>query len=180
MKLQASILGIITVASLAMPAFSQATSLAPITNRSTTSTPTALESEETYKRRLTYTLTNNDVVDTLYRDNGDYTSWAVVKVNRQREFKVYHTTNFRRGMLVNHWFDHPVIAMKVCVSDGFDTSDCKVFDSDTATIPEGKTIKDLSISIRYSESGNEYTNTFKIPKDAKPDNPKRGMRCSDE
>jgi hypothetical protein len=169
MKLQACILGIIAVVSIAAPGFAQGTTPASASGASTTSKSTAFQTAATYKRRLFYTLTNNETADTLYLNDGNHTSWAVVKINSRREFKVYHTTHLTRGMLVNRWFDHPVIAMKVCVTDGFDTSDCKVVESDTATIPEGKTISDLSISIRYSESGDEYTDTFKIPKDAKPE-----------
>jgi hypothetical protein len=161
MKFKAGILGLVTVVALATPGLAQ--------EARSTSVNSSTQPEVTYKRRLPITLTNNDVVDTLYANDGNYSSWAVVKINSKREFKIYHTTHLTRGMLVSRWFDHPVTAMKICMTDGFDASDCKVVDGDTAMIPEGKTISNLSISFKYTESGKEYRETLNIPKDAKPE-----------
>jgi hypothetical protein len=171
MKLQAGIFAVIAVAALAAPGGAQAVrSENAGSSPSTASILIAQRSDVgTYKRRLPITLTNNDVVDGYEANDGYHTSWVVVKVNSNREFKIYHTTHLTRGRLFSRWFDHPVTAMKICLTDGFDASNCKVVNSDTATIPEGKTISDLSISFKYTESGKEYRDTLTIPRDAKPE-----------
>ncbi len=130
-------------------------------------TPT-LASEVKYKQRLSITLSDGSVVYSYGGDNQVFREWAVVKIKDNKTFSVYHTTQRSRGML-QRWFDHPVKAMKICLTDGFDLSNCQVVNSDTATIPEGHTIHDLSIEIKYSEKGNDTRSRFNIPTDAKPE-----------
>jgi hypothetical protein len=132
---------------------------------------TAVAGEVKYKHQLPITLSDGSQVmtyrETEYR-NLAIREWAIVKVQDNKTFSVYHTTQRSRGVF-QKWFDHPVKAMKVCLTNGFELSNCEVIESDTASIPEGKTIHNLSIEIIYSENGSDQRNTFNIPTEAKPE-----------
>jgi hypothetical protein len=128
----------------------------------------ALASEVTYKQRLDIQMEDGTTQQVYTSGNYFYREWAIVKVKDDRVFSVYHTTHRSRGIF-QRWFDHKVIAMKICVTDGFDQSDCKVVNSDTAEIPAGKTIRDLSIEIKYNENGRDFRSKFAIPSSAKPE-----------
>jgi ABC-type bacteriocin/lantibiotic exporter with double-glycine peptidase domain len=128
----------------------------------------ALASEVTYKQRLEIPMSDGSTQQVYTSGNYLYREWAVVKVKNDRVFSVYHTTQRSRGVF-QRWFDHKVIAMKICVTNGFDLTDCQVVNSDTAEIPEGKTIRDLSIEIKYSENGRDNHSKFTIPSSAKPE-----------
>jgi hypothetical protein len=125
-------------------------------------------SEVKYKYQLDIPLSDGSTTRAIRQDTGKVLrrEWAFVKVQDNKTFFVQHSTEvpllFRK-----RWNDHPVKAMKVCITDGFDLSDCKVVNSDTATIPEGRTIHDLVIEIRYSENGEDWRRRFNIPREAK-------------
>jgi hypothetical protein len=127
------------------------------------------EKQDTYKLRLN---TRSSASTDTWSLNGAEANeeWAVIKVKNNKEFKIYHAT-----LLVNklwgtrQWFDHPVTAMRICLTDGFEKKNCQVVDSDTATIPQGMTINNLSIDFKYSESGQSFTKNITVAKDAKPE-----------
>lgn len=134
------------------------------------SASTAFASEVTYKQRLDIPMSDGSTEQSYKIGNYGYLEWAVVTVKNDRNFSVYHATQRIGGFLQGpRWFDHKVIAMKICVTDGFDQSDCKVVNSDTAEIPEGRTIRDLSIEIKYNEDGRDSRRRFTIPGSAKPE-----------
>jgi hypothetical protein len=126
------------------------------------------EKSDTYKLRID---TKSSVSTDTWSLSGFEANeeWAVIKV-KGREFKIYHST-----LLVNktwgsrQWFDHPVTAMKVCLTDGFEKKDCQVIESDTMTMPKGISIHNLSIDFKYSESGRSFTKNITVAKDAKPE-----------
>jgi hypothetical protein len=94
----------------------------------------------------------------------------VIKVKGNKEFKIYHTTYLENKTWgTRQWFDHPVTDMRICMTDGFEKKDCKVVNSDTANIPEGMSLHNLSIDFKYSESGRSFTKNVTVAKDAKPE-----------
>jgi hypothetical protein len=96
--------------------------------------------------------------------------WAVIKVKDGKEFKIYHSTLLaNKTWGTRQWFDHPVTAMKVCQTDGFEKKDCQVVESDTMVMPKGMSIHNLSIDFKYSESGQSFTKNVTVAKDAKPE-----------
>lgn len=96
--------------------------------------------------------------------------WVVISLKNSKEFKIYHTTYVENKTWgTRRWFDHPVTGMRICLSDGFEKKDCKIVESDTTIIPEGKYLHDLSIDFKYSESGRSFTKNITIAKDAKPE-----------
>jgi hypothetical protein len=128
----------------------------------------AAENPLTYKIKLGEQVSGNA---SLINFNGSDTAeeFVVIKLTG-KQFKIYHTTHVvNRSWFTNRWFDHPVTAMKVCVTDGFDKKDCKLINSDTATIPENLSIHDLSIDFKYTESDRVFTKNILIGKDAKPE-----------
>lgn len=135
----------------------------------------AVAGEIRYKYQLPITLTDGSKVMT-YREteyqNLTIRSWAVVTVRDNRAFSVYHSTERLQGWF-GKWFDHPVKAMKICLTNGFELSNCEVVSTDTAIIPQGRTIHDLSIEIIYFESINgsnrDQRITFNIPAETKPE-----------
>lgn len=130
----------------------------------------ATDKEKVYKVRLN---TNPSVgsVD-IWNLNGREASeeWIVIKVTGNKQFKIYHSTYLvNKTWKTRQWFDHPVTAMKICLTDGFEKKDCKVVNSDTATIPEGASLHNLSIDFKYSESGRSFSRSIEIAKDIKPE-----------
>jgi hypothetical protein len=126
------------------------------------------DKEDTYKLRVSTQSTGNASGWSL---NGteDSEEWVVMKVKDNRSFKMYHTSLVMNKMWgTRQWFDHPVTSMRICLTDGFEKKDCQVIESDTATIPAGKKLHDLSIDFKYSESGRSFTKNVSIAKDAKP------------
>jgi hypothetical protein len=127
----------------------------------------AAENATTYKIKLGEQSSNGGLFNFNGGDTGS--EFVIVKLT-DKQFKVYHTTLVvNRAWFTSRWFDHPVTAMKVCITDGFDKKDCKIIDSDTATIPEKLTIHDLSIDFKYTESGRVFTKNIVVAKDAKPE-----------
>ena len=128
----------------------------------------AADPEITYKIRVnTQSSADSSGWSMIGAENSE--EWVVLKVKDNTSFKIYHTS-----LVVNttwgtrQWFDHPVTSMRICMTDGFEKKDCKVVESDTATIPTGKKLHDLSIDFKYSESGRSFTKNVAIAKDAKP------------
>lgn len=133
--------------------------------------PTSLASgkEEVYKIRLNVQASIGSA-DTWSLNGAEANEeWVVIKVKNSKEFKIYHTTYVENKTWGSRqWFDHPVTAMRICLTDGFEKKDCKVIDSDTSIIPEGMSLHNLSIDFKYSESGRSFTKNIVIAKDAKP------------
>jgi hypothetical protein len=131
------------------------------------STTLAAENSVTYKVKLGERSSSAGIFDFNGSDSG--AEFVVIKLT-DRQFKVHHTTNVvNRSWFTSRWFDHPVTAMKVCVTDGFDKKDCKTVSSDTSTIPANLTIHDLSIDFKYVESGQTLTRNIVVAKDTKPE-----------
>jgi hypothetical protein len=134
------------------------------------STAIAAEKQEVYKLRLGV---NSSIGSAdMWSLNGSEANeeWVVINVQDKKKFKIYHTTYLEnKTWRTRQWFDHPVTAMKICLTDGFEKKDCKVVNSDTATIPRGTTIHNLSIDFKYSESGRSFTKNIVISPDAKPE-----------
>ncbi len=132
-----------------------------------------LASEVKYKYQLDVLVTNeygNDSFQGVYSCGSvECRDWAVVKVKDGQQFSVYHTTEKLRGF-GRRWTDRPVKAMKICVTNGFELSNCNVVKSDTATIPNGMTIHDLSIELLYNQNGRDSRSiSFTIPRNKKPE-----------
>jgi hypothetical protein len=128
----------------------------------------AAENQITYKIKLGEQSSGDA---SIFNFNGVDTAeeFVVIKVTG-KQFKIYHTTHVvNKSWFTNRWFDHPVTAMKICVTDGFEKKDCNVVNSDTSTIPEKLTISDLSIDFKYTESDRSLTRNIVVAKDAKPE-----------
>jgi hypothetical protein len=143
--------------------------LSSILMLSSSSIAVAGEKSDTYKLRIDSK--SSASTDTWSLSGSEANEeWAVIRVKDGREFKIYHST-----LLVNktwgtrQWFDHPVTAMKVCLTDGFEKKDCQVVESDTMKMPKGMSIHNLSIDFKYSESGRSFTKNVTVAKDAKPE-----------
>jgi hypothetical protein len=107
-------------------------------------------------------------------------SWAVVRVNGN-QVNILHST--RLGDLIgrSRWFDHKVIAIRMCDADSFDTTDskknCKSVKSDTIELPAGKSLYDVSFDFRYVEGGAPYINTLQITPELQPEPPEGQKNC---
>jgi hypothetical protein len=133
------------------------------------STAVAGEKEDVYKLRLNVQASIGSADGWNLNGAEANEEWVVIKVKDNKEFNIYHATYLENKTWgTRRWFDHPVTAMRICLTDGFEKKDCKVVNSDTTTIPEGMTIHDLSIDFKYSESGRSFTKNITIAKDAKP------------
>jgi hypothetical protein len=133
------------------------------------STTLAVEKPEVYKLRLNVQSSIGSA--DMWNLNGSEANeeWVVIKVKNKKEFNIYHATYLENKTWgTRQWFDHPVTDMRICLTDGFEKKDCKIINSDTATIPEGMSIHDLSIDFKYSEAGRSFTKNITIAKDAKP------------
>ena len=132
------------------------------------STTFATEKQEVYKLRLNVKSSIGSADRWNLNGAEANEEWVVITVKENKEFKIYHTTYLENKTWgTRQWFDHPVTDMKICLTDGFDKKDCKVVNSDTATIPEGMKIHNLSIDFKYSESGQSFTKSIMVAKDAK-------------
>ncbi|NJR19694.1 MAG: hypothetical protein HC785_31215 [Calothrix sp. CSU_2_0] len=128
-----------------------------------------LASEVKYKYQLDVTLADNSIGRVYSCGSVECRDWAIVKVKDGKQFSAYHTTEKLRGF-GGRWTDRRVKAMKICVTNGFELSDCNVVKSDTATIPNGLTIHDLSIELLYDRNGRDFrTTSFNIPSNKKPE-----------
>jgi hypothetical protein len=133
------------------------------------STTLATEKQEVYKLRLNVKSSIGSADRWNLNGSEANEEWVVITVKANKEFKIYHTTYLENKTWgTRQWFDHPVTDMKICLTDGFDKKDCKVVNSDTATIPEGMSLHNLSIDFKYSESGQSFTKSIMVAKDAKP------------
>jgi hypothetical protein len=128
-----------------------------------------LASEVKYKYQLDILMADDSLGRVYSCGSVECRDWAVVKVKDGQQFSVYHTTEKLRGF-GGRWTDRPVKAMKICVTNGFELSNCNVVKSDTATIPNGLTIHDLSIQLLYNQNGRDSRSTsFTIPSNQKPE-----------
>lgn len=112
---------------------------------------------------------------------GGRSSWVVVKVSGNK-VSLLHST--RLGSLIgkSRWFDHKVIAIRMCAADAFDdTADakknCTTVKSDTIELPAGKSIYDVSLDFRYVEGGAPYKNTVQITSEMQPEPPEGQKNC---
>ncbi len=136
---------------------------------SSSSLALAGDKSETYKLRINTKSSNSTDTWSLAGVEANE-EWAVIKVKDGKEFKIYHSTLLaNKTWGTRQWFDHPVTAMRVCQTDGFEKKDCQVIESDTMTMPKGMSIHNLSIDFKYSESGQSFTKNVTVAKDAKPE-----------
>jgi hypothetical protein len=134
------------------------------------STTLATEKQEVYKLRLNVNSSIGSADGWNLNGKEANEEWVVIKVKGNKEFKIYHTTYLENKTWgTRQWFDHPVTDMRICMTDGFEKKDCKVVNSDTANIPEGMSLHNLSIDFKYSESGRSFTKNVTVAKDAKPE-----------
>jgi hypothetical protein len=130
---------------------------------------TAQAAEEIYKVKLTDqtgSLGQGSVLSSSDLDRGE---WVVLTVTDGKTLKVKHTTNtMNKFWGTRKWFDHPATAVRICLSDGFETKDCQTAEGDTIALPAGKKVHDFQIDLKYTERETVYKRSLQVAKDIKP------------
>lgn len=129
----------------------------------------AQAAEEIYKVKLsdqTGSFGQGSVFSSSDMDRGE---WVVLTVTDGKTLKVKHTTNtMNKFWGTRKWFDHPATAVRICLSDGFETKDCQTAEGDTIELPAGKKIHDFQIDLKYTERETVYKRSLQVAKDMKP------------
>jgi hypothetical protein len=129
----------------------------------------AQAAEEIYKVKLsdqTGSFGQGSVLSSSDLDRGE---WVVLTITDSKTVKVKHTTNtMNKFWGTRKWFDHPATAVRICLSDGFETKDCQTADGDTIAIPAGKQIHDFQIDLKYTERDTVYKRSLQVAKGTKP------------
>ncbi len=94
--------------------------------------------------------------------------WVVITVDQQN-VTVFHTTSVANFIGLRTWHDHPAIMIRICVNQGFEQINCQTTEGDTAALPEGKTIYDITLDFQYIESGVVITRSVHLAPDFKPE-----------
>jgi hypothetical protein len=130
---------------------------------------TAQAAEEIYKVKLsdqTGSFGQGSVLSSSDLDRGE---WVVLTVTDGKTLKVKHTTNtMNKFWGTRKWFDHPATAVRICLSDGFETKDCQTAEGDTIELPAGKKVHDFQIDLKYTERETVYKRSLQVAKDMKP------------
>jgi hypothetical protein len=130
---------------------------------------TAQAAEEIYKVKLsdqTGSFGQGSVFSSSDMDRGE---WVVLTVTDGKMLKVKHTTNtMNKFWGTRKWFDHPATAVRICLSDGFETKDCQTAEGDTIELPAGKKVHDFQIDLKYTERETVYKRSLQVAKDMKP------------
>jgi hypothetical protein len=130
---------------------------------------TAQAAEEIYKVKLsdqTGSFGQGSVFSSSDMDRGE---WVVLTITDGKMLKVKHTTNtMNKFWGTRKWFDHPATAVRICLSDGFETKDCQTAEGDTIELPAGKKIHDFQIDLKYTERETVYKRSLQVAKDMKP------------
>jgi hypothetical protein len=130
---------------------------------------TAQAAEEIYKVKLTDQTGSFGQGSVLSSSDLDRGEWVVLTVTDGKTLKVKHTTNtMNKFWGTRKWFDHPATAVRICLSDGFETKDCQTADGDTIELPAGKKIHDFQIDLKYTERETVYKRSLQVAKDLKP------------
>jgi hypothetical protein len=129
----------------------------------------AQAAEEIYKVKLsdqTGSFGQGSVFSSSDMDRGE---WVVLTITDGKMLKVKHTTNtMNKFWGTRKWFDHPATAVRICLSDGFETKDCQTAEGDTIELPAGKKIHDFQIDLKYTERETVYKRSLQVAKDMKP------------
>jgi hypothetical protein len=137
--------------------------------------PSAQAAEEIYKVKLsdqTGSFGQGSVFSSSDLDRGE---WVVLTITDGKTMKVKHTTNtMNKFWGTRKWFDHPATAVRICLSDGFETKDCQTAEGDTIELPAGKQIHDFQIDIKYTERETVYKRSLQVAKGTKPSEVKEG------
>jgi hypothetical protein len=137
--------------------------------------PSAQAAEEIYKVKLsdqTGSFGQGSVFSSSDLDRGE---WVVLTITDGKTMKVKHTTNtMNKFWGTRKWFDHPATAVRICLSDGFETKDCQTAEGDTIELPAGKPIHDFQIDIKYTERETVYKRSLQVAKGTKPSEVKAG------
>lgn len=131
----------------------------------------AIAQEVTYKVRLRDVSTGNANQASVFSSGDlDREEWVVVTVIDNKQIKVRHSTSVKNKIWgTRQWYDHPATALRVCLTDGFDKKDCQTSNSDTVTLPPGKSVYDVAVDFKYSEGGSLYTRSFQLTPEVKPE-----------
>jgi hypothetical protein len=129
----------------------------------------AQAAEEIYKVKLsdqTGSFGQGSVFSSSDMDRGE---WVVLTITDGKMLKVKHTTNtMNKFWGTRKWFDHPATAVRICLSDGFETKDCQTAEGDTIELPAGKKVHDFQIDLKYTERETVYKRSLQVAKDMKP------------
>jgi hypothetical protein len=129
----------------------------------------AQAAEEIYKVKLTDQTGSFGQGSVLSSSDLDRGEWVVLTVTDGKTLKVKHTTNtMNKFWGTRKWFDHPATAVRICLSDGFETKDCQTAEGDTIALPAGKKIHDFQIDLKYTERETVYKRSLQVAKDLKP------------
>jgi hypothetical protein len=135
----------------------------------------AQAAEEIYKVKLsdqTGSFGQGSVFSSSDLDRGE---WVVLTITDGKTVKVKHTTNtMNKFWGTRKWFDHPATAVRMCLSDGFETKDCQTAEGDTIALPAGKQIHDFQIDLKYTERDTVYKRSLQVAKGTKPTEVKEG------
>jgi hypothetical protein len=130
---------------------------------------TAQAAEEIYKVKLTDQTGSFGQGSVLSSSDLDRGEWVVLTVTDGKTLKVKHTTNtMNKFWGTRKWFDHPATAVRICLSDGFETKDCQTTEGDTIALPAGKKVHDFQIDLKYTERETVYKRSLQVAKDLKP------------
>jgi hypothetical protein len=130
---------------------------------------TAQAAEEIYKVKLTDQTGSFGQGSVLSSSDLDRGEWVVLTVTDGKTLKVKHTTNtMNKFWGTRKWFDHPATAVRICLSDGFETKDCQTAEGDTIALPAGKKVHDFQIDLKYTERETVYKRSLQVAKDMKP------------
>jgi hypothetical protein len=130
---------------------------------------TAQAAEEIYKVKLTDQTGSFGQGSVLSSSDLDRGEWVVLTVTDGKTLKVKHTTNtMNKFWGTRKWFDHPATAVRICLSDGFETKDCQTAEGDTIALPAGKKVHDFQIDLKYTERETVYKRSLQVAKDLKP------------
>jgi hypothetical protein len=129
----------------------------------------AQAAEEIYKVKLTDQSGSFNQGSVFSSNDLDRGEWVVLTVTDGKTLKVKHTTNTMNKFWGNRkWFDHPATALRVCLSDGFETKDCQSAEGDTIALPPGKQLHELQIDLKYIERDTVYKRSLQVAKETKP------------
>jgi hypothetical protein len=112
---------------------------------------------------------------------GKRSSWVVVRVNGNK-VNLLHSTRLGNLLGQSRWYDHKVVAIRMCEADVFEDVEnakksCKTVKSDTIEIPAGKSVYDMSFDFRYVEGGAPYMSTVQVSTEMQPEPPEGQKNC---
>ncbi|MCY6494263.1 hypothetical protein [Leptolyngbya sp. GGD] len=137
----------------------------------------AIAAEETYKielREISQPADNDSFASSMgFKKDRGRSEWAIVTVTNGKTVKIRHATRIANMIGFSRWFDHKVTAIRTCNGESFDTNDtkkdCTITKGDTVTLPDGKTVNDVSFDFKYTEGGITYTRNVQVSSEMQPE-----------